>query len=108
MRKSVFIKLAAIPALLALTSCVGEVPFVGVDASGKEIETLVPSNQYVKQIAYSVGDMSQSAIPAADSNEARSLAGFRELELGLAIDGSASIGVISITGTIGYELIFAN
>lgn len=103
--------LAFLPLAALVTSCFGgEIPVVGYDAEGKAIETLLPQRKFVKQLATSVDDLSDSVLPVLDADQyGRKLSGLRGIRLGLGLKGSVGVGDYwKLGGNVGFHLHFAN
>ena len=98
-----------VPLVLVAAGCRGELPVVGIDKEGKEYEIMIKQNRYFSDLAGTVYDLQESAIPALDTGEARSMLGLRNIKVGLGIKGSAGLGSYwKLGGEIGFHLHFAN
>lgn len=93
-----------------MMGCVGGViPIVGLDKSGKVIETLIKEDDFGNHFSTSIRNMQDSAIPALDSNAARRMSSLREAKLGLFLKGEIGIGdSFNLGGSSGFKFVFAN
>lgn len=95
--------------IVLLCACEGDIPVVGLDDDGREIETMVPSGALVERMSTTLGDVQESAIPSLDSERARKILGLRQARLGVFLTGSVGLGDwFKIGGNVGLQLGLSN
>ena len=101
--------LTTVTIALLLASCRGEIPMVGLDKDGKQIETMVRREKFEESLTLGLNDLQDSAVPALDNAPNGKEWFLREVRLGLGVQGSIGLGdYFKLGGNIGFRLCFAN
>jgi hypothetical protein len=103
------VKVILLLCAVSVVGCQGEIPLVGLDANGKQIETMAKRADFENYLTTGLNDLQESIIPSLDQAPSGRDWFLREVRVGLGVQGSVGLGeFFKLGGNVGFRLFFAD